>query len=638
MKKKGLTLALISLISMSYLFGCEDGGAIQRTCISNKACIIENGNVIIKDSQEEFDPIFNVGNCSIGITTCETSSSIVQCENFSGPSKEVCDNVDNDCNGQIDEGFDQDEDGFTTCQGDCNDASAGIFPGSLEQCDGVDNDCDGTIDLIEVSCWSGPEDASFEEDSQCRKGTKTCTDGHWGICENQRLPGYEICDSIDNDCDGEVDTDVNISCGPSNQVGACSYGQTVCTGGDGFCVEAVYPQAEMCDNIDNDCDGSTDEDLTQICQTQCGLGEETCSAGQWVDCTAPIPTEEICDGIDNDCNGEVDEGCPCQTGEFQHCQKENMIDRITGELKSCGFGVKYCSDGNWGECEYFGTENETCDNWDNDCDGEIDKIDEPCGSNPQLHGIGQCLLGERTCVEGTWSDCEGNVPPEPEICDNIDNNCDGQIDNGLTPHKEVDLLFVVDGSGSMCNKIQQIVAALTTYAGDFQNSNHRFALVHFPGSGPTSNPRVIANLVTNITNYSNFITALSSLNCTLNGDENLIDTLNAIVTTSIAHSENLQINWRSSAYPYIVMVSDEPPGRWDSQIDVALLANKLQNCAVGSCVGADMYEMYAIVPSSQYFDWEPLVFYQHSRFVDIYPIDQNHYTAGLRTIFRNVCF
>lgn len=65
--------------------------------------------------------------------------------------------------------------------------------------------------------------------------------------------------------------------------------------------------AEVCDGLDNDCDGKVDEDLTRACSTACGAGSETCHAGTWEGCDAPQPTAEVCDGDDNDCDGEVDE-------------------------------------------------------------------------------------------------------------------------------------------------------------------------------------------------------------------------------------------------------------------------------------------------------------------------------------------
>jgi MYXO-CTERM domain-containing protein len=86
--------------------------------------------------------------------------------------------------------------------------------------------------------------------------------------------------------------------------------------------------AEVCDGVDNDCDGKVDEDLSRACSNACGAGTETCSNGAWGGCDAPQPTAEVCDGIDNDCDGQVDEDdsglCGADEVCFQgECQPPN---------------------------------------------------------------------------------------------------------------------------------------------------------------------------------------------------------------------------------------------------------------------------------------------------------------------------
>ncbi|MCO4771522.1 MAG: FG-GAP repeat protein, partial [Deltaproteobacteria bacterium] len=107
---------------------------------------------------------------------------------------EICDGIDQDCDEEIDEGFDVDADGVTSCGGDCNDEDDAVFPGATEVCDGEDTDCDGTPDspLSEV-------DADGD-------GADNCADGDCDDADPTAFPGaFEIPDGVDDDCDGLVD-------------------------------------------------------------------------------------------------------------------------------------------------------------------------------------------------------------------------------------------------------------------------------------------------------------------------------------------------------------------------------------------------------------------------------------------------
>ncbi len=165
---------------------------------------------------------------------------------------------------------------------------------------------------------------------------------------------------------------------------------------------------ETCNGQDDDCDGLTDEDfplLGRPCDDgrigRCrGTGTYQCRAdGTGVQCviTNPgaDPQPEVCNGQDDDCNGQVDEGLDCTS----HCEPNPP---------------------------------EVCNGVDDDCDGAVDEedpmLDEPCGETPgQVSGLGQCEPGHYVCAGGQLV-CVGGVGPMPEMCNGVDDDCDGETD------------------------------------------------------------------------------------------------------------------------------------------------------------------------------------------------------------------
>ncbi|MGA1842061.1 MAG: putative metal-binding motif-containing protein, partial [bacterium] len=177
-----------------------------------------------------------------------------------------------------------------------------INQGATEVCDNLDNDCDGAVDedLGTTTCGLGV----------CLHTINNCVGGVTQICDPMEGASQEICDGLDNDCNGTVDKDdlgnpLTQSCynGPAGtlDIGICKAGAQICTEGmwSDECVGEVTPSDEICDGFDNDCDSGVDEDelgnpLTQPCSTVCETGIETCKNGEWKDCTAKLPPCGFC--------------------------------------------------------------------------------------------------------------------------------------------------------------------------------------------------------------------------------------------------------------------------------------------------------------------------------------------------------
>jgi MYXO-CTERM domain-containing protein len=129
-------------------------------------------------------------------------------------------------------------------------------------------DCEGGSQTCQQgdtrSCYTGP--VSTQNVGECHDGVQECVNGTFGACDGQQLPEPEECDGLDNDCNGTVDDPCDCSpgteipCGSS--VGECEEGTQTCQndGTYGTCEGAVEPQPEICDGLDNDCDGQTDND------------------------------------------------------------------------------------------------------------------------------------------------------------------------------------------------------------------------------------------------------------------------------------------------------------------------------------------------------------------------------------------
>ena len=179
----------------------------------------------------------------------------------------------------------------------------------------------------------------------------------------------------------------------------------------GTCTDGTSPTTEECNGKDDDCDAKVDEDIMpRPCGPAaigaCRPGTETCISGQWSDCVGSIePTEEVCDANnqDEDCDNSVNEGCACNANESRECGSDE------GE---CRKGKQSCTDGAWPEeCPgETGPAREICNNKDDDCDGQIDVNVSDCTGTRN-----KCLTGR--CVQcAQTSDCSGGTECRPMNC------------------------------------------------------------------------------------------------------------------------------------------------------------------------------------------------------------------------------
>ena len=165
---------------------------------------------------------------------------------------EACDGIDNNCNLTIDEGFDLDNDGFTSCGGDCNDGDVAINPGATEVCDAIDNDCDAAID-------EGTPD--FDGDLVC-----DALDN----CEFKSNPGQENCDG---DATGNVcDFDDSDGDGLSDAL-EINFAGGVCPGGCPDPLDSDSDDDGLLDSLEADSDPDRNCDLCLADTDEDGVGD-----------------------------------------------------------------------------------------------------------------------------------------------------------------------------------------------------------------------------------------------------------------------------------------------------------------------------------------------------------------------------
>ncbi len=450
-------------------------------------------------------------------TDCDDSEAAVNPE-----ADELCDGVDNDCDGSVDEASavdagtwynDRDEDGYgdatsatIACEApsgyvadssDCDDFDDDVNPEADELCDGADNDCDGTVDeddAVDAATWYSDADGDGYGDagstvSACDQPSGTvsdssdCDDGDAAV----NPAATEICDEIDDDCDGLVDDDdPDVSGGSTwyadadgDGYGNSGYTLSACEQPSGYVADssdcddgdaAVNPAAtEICNEVDDDCDGLVDDDDDSLTGAStwyadgdgdgygdAGTSASSCSApagfvsdsSDCDDTDAAISPEasESCDGVDNDCDGTVDEDDAIDASTWYSDADGDGYGDAGSTSEACAApsgSVADSSDCDDTDAAINPAADEICDDLDNDCDGLVDGFDADLSDGSTWYidadgdGYGNASYSHYACDQpdgyvAEATDCDdgdaGINPAASELCDGDDNDCDGTVD------------------------------------------------------------------------------------------------------------------------------------------------------------------------------------------------------------------
>ena len=453
-------------------------------------------------------------------TDCDDTDADV----FPGAT-EVCDGLDNNCDGTEDEGvggewaYDLDGDGFgdpdntvTGCEApdntvdladatDCDDSAGDVFPGALEVCNEIDDNCDEVVDEGVQSTYY--IDTDGDGWGALSPTTDACAEPEGysalpGDCDDSNAhvspDATEVCNEIDDDCDSDVDepdaADALTWYADRDTDGYGDLSNTApgCTAPSGYiadntdCDDAailVNPGAdEICNTIDDDCDGLVDDDdadrltssatawyadddtdgygdaadLTYACIQPSGTVTDATDCDDADDDIHPAATE-VCNGEDDDCDTLVDDddsSLDTTTGSaFYDDDDSDGYGNASALTMACEAPAGTVTDNT--DCDdsataVHPTATEVCNSIDDDCDGDIDDddagLDTSTGSafydDDDSDGYGDASASTLACVAPTGTvtdntDCDDTRsamnPAASEVCNGLDDDCDGDTDD-----------------------------------------------------------------------------------------------------------------------------------------------------------------------------------------------------------------
>jgi hypothetical protein len=545
------------------------------------------------------------------------------------------------------------------CINYCEDPPEVVYEGECEEY----LECDPSQYLLEQMECITEEGFPGKQDKVCNKGKIQYTDCVTD-CEE------ETCNYEDDDCDGQIDE------GQLNECNECG----------------IIPP-EVCNGYDDDCDGITDEELIQPCSTACGVGYEMCDHGNWISCTAPPELIEICDGLDNNCNGQIDEGLECictiqDIGVLFPCQEDPLLcgqgyktcecidpDCVNLTMTECFAVCYWLPPGNSNDpCDPLvgmALSQEQCNNFDDNCNQQIDEdLYSACYTGPEgTLMVGICEPGIMTCDAGNWGNydvgenfipfyCKDEIVPQEEICNGIDDDCDGITDWG-EEMKDTDILFIVDWSGSMSDEGDAVMISLNQFAQNFSDEEVvKWAFLRGPVGYQSYYERL--ELQQDLVGFSDFLLSLAGMDASpatmQTAHEMLLDaiylsvhnitsTLPAPVSNfqwpgvagvwptdvveSVPPLQNFNVSWRAGADRIIIIFSDEGP---QSFLEPKLMLGDVEDAISGT----PQLKLYTLSRTSNKNNWEKIAIAGNGKWFKLTNNPTEMY-ASLMEILDEIC-